>query len=129
VPVPGQPAPGTPPPGAPGSAAVDNYTARLVKYIPVEIVGAYLAIDNLARIQEPVNITLLWVTFAVLMVLTPLYLFKIEKVRKPNQLLLSTGSFVVWVLALPGPFVGLVDPIYSATALILYTVAIPVIEV
>ncbi|MCR9260917.1 MAG: hypothetical protein NXH95_14430 [Pseudomonadaceae bacterium] len=118
------------PEGAPQTEEVDKYANRLMKYIPAEIVGAYIAIDVLFRANESVGTLFHWIAFTVLALATPVYLFRIQKVRKKLQLGVSTVAFAVWVAALPGPF-GTLE-IYSAFAaavvLILYTTLAALIE-
>jgi hypothetical protein len=109
-------------------APVDSYTDRLLKYIPVEIVAAFLALDNLIRSASELPGYVHWLVFAVLVLATPLYLAKVEKVTSKKQLGISTVAFVVWVVALPGPFGGIVTPVLAAILLILYTLFIPIVE-
>jgi hypothetical protein len=102
----------------------DDYSDRLLKYIPSEVVGVFLAVDSLlktASVQVSKDI-LGWVVFIFLIILTPIYLHRVQKVKKYQQLAISTISFMVWVFTLGGPFMQFswYSPIYGAILLPLY---------
>lgn len=93
---------------------VDSFAARVVKYIPADVVAAWITVSSLmkpaatsAAAAEP-DYTFQWVIFVVFIVLTALWTWRTTKV--PNlpvaktQILLSTVSFIVWVLGLGGPW-------------------------
>lgn len=90
----------------------DDFLARLVKYIPTEIVGLYVAAAGFVP-QQANNLPdpLLWWVFAGCAVLTPIYLWVVTRDpaqgKGPLWIQIGLGSvaFVVWVFALPGPFV------------------------
>ncbi len=117
--------------------SADDYLSRVLKHIPSEIVMAYVAIDGILRTSYNPNIaserqtlqTLLWVTFGILTVLTPLWLLRVMCVRRPLQLFVSTLSVPVWLFALGGPFALLdwYEPAFGAIVLPLYTLIIPII--
>lgn len=108
----------------------DSYKTRLIKYIPSEVVAVYLALDALIRSGQPAGSLWLWLAFLVGLVGVPLYLWRLQKVRKIKQLLISTTAFVVWVLAIGGPFVAAswYDPMYGGVVLIAFTFFAPIIE-
>ena len=123
-------------PGA-GDAG-DGYAARVAKYVPSEIVAAYVAIlavldpatagagGGAARVHA-----LCLVAFVALLAATPLYLLALGRRSKRGapavQLVVSSLAFVVWAYALRGltcafpavPFDGQV----AFVALVLFTVA------
>lgn len=111
--------------------SVDTYFDKVIKYIPTDIVGAWVAVTGLisSGSDVPTNL-LLWIAFASGTVLTALWTLKQTSVegKKPakTQVLLSTGSFIVWVFALGGPFatLGFYRPLYGSLLLIFYTLAI-----
>lgn len=108
----------------------DEYTSRLLKFIPAEVVAVYLALDGVVKAAaSQLPHKTLWVVFLVLLIATPLYLWRVAKVTKKAQLVVSTVSFAVWVFTLGGPFAGLswYQPAYGAMLLPLYTFLIPVI--
>ena len=111
--------------------SVDTYFDKVIKYIPADIVGAWVAVTGLISSDAgaPQSL-LLWVTFLAGAVLTLLWTLKQTFVpkKKPaiTQALLSTGSFIVWVFALGGPFatLGFYRPLYGSLLLMFYTLAI-----
>jgi hypothetical protein len=116
----------------------DNYMSRVLKYIPSEIVVAYISMDGILRTCYNPNVwadrqmlsKLLWIISAILTVLTPLWLWRVMRVRRLSQLFISTISVPVWLFALGGPF-ALLDwyrPALGAIALPLYTLILPIIS-
>jgi len=110
----------------------DDYGARLLKYIPAEIVAVYLTLDRIANSatgQLPIEPTL-WTVFLILVIATPLFLWRVTNVRKGSQLAISTASFAVWVFAMGGPFYYLAwyRPIEGAITLPLYTFLVPIFK-
>src|SRR5258708_2269698 len=85
---------------------VDTFADRIVKYIPTEIVGAWIATKGIVGGAAGVEHqqTVLWVCFFAALILTVLYMLKSTAVPgKPpaiTQTAIATGAFVVWVLAL-----------------------------
>lgn len=116
----------------------DNYMSRVLKYIPSEIVMAYISIDGVLRTcynpglwaERQMLTKVLWIVAAILTVLTPLWLWRVMGVRRFSQLLVSTISVPVWLFALGGPF-SMLDwyrPALGAVALPLYTLILPIIS-
>ena len=108
----------------------DDYKERILKFIPAEVVTLYLLVYGLAKATEdeiPFEV-ISWVLFAVGIIGTILYLWRIGKVDW-LQILISTIAFVVWVFALGGPFLQLpwYNSIYGALLLPIYTFFIPII--
>ena len=118
--------------GAPNDVKPDDYAARLIKHIPAEVVAVYVFVEGVIRQASgpSPSSTLLWITFGVLTVLTPLYLWRVQKVTKWVQLLICTLSFALWVFSLGGPFstLGWYLPIYGAVALPLFAFMIAIAE-
>jgi len=116
----------------------DDYMSRVLKHIPSEIVMAYIAIDGVLRTSYNPNVRadrlmlekLLWITVGILTVITPLWLWRVMRVRRVSQLFVSTLSIVVWFFALGGPFAMLdwYKPALGAVALPLYTLIVPIIS-
>jgi hypothetical protein len=104
-----------------------TYQDKIVKLIPTEIVGAYMVLAGII----PAPYVKLWtlIISIVLLIFTPLYLWRVSGVANTAQLIVSTISFAVWVYSLGGPFAawGLYQPFISSVILVLWTVAIPVI--
>jgi hypothetical protein len=112
----------------------DDYVTKLLKYIPVEVIALYITLEALVRssggTQQP-ELQLYWFIFAFGIVVTPLYLWRIQKVHKVSQLSISTAAFLVWVFAMGGPHfneLGWYESIYGAMLLPIYTFLIPIIE-
>jgi hypothetical protein len=116
----------------------DDYMSRVLKNIPSEIVMAYIAIDGVLRTSYNPNVwtdretlrMLLWITLGTLTILTPLWLWRVMRVRRTSQLFISTLSVPVWLFALGGPF-SLLDwyePAFGAIVLPLYTLIVPIIS-
>src|SRR5258708_386586 len=91
---------------------VDTFFDRVAKYIPAEIVSAWVAVKGLIEAAATQSKqTVLWISFGVGVVLTALYMLKQTaapgKPAAVAQTAIATGAFVVWVLALGEPFASL----------------------
>jgi hypothetical protein len=122
----GSPAPAPPP---------DEYSDRLIKYIPGEIVSVYLFVNGVlvtagGQIPPKTMSWLRWLVFAFLFVLTPVYLSRVQDVKKKQQWAIVMISFVIWVFTLGGPFAQFswYHPVYGAVLLPLYTFLIAIVE-
>lgn len=117
-------------PSVPVSA--DTYSDRLFKYIPAELVAGYIfALGMIRKLTETGETRALqWGLFAIFLILTPLYLCRVQKVMKISQLIISTVSFAVWVFALGGPFslCSWYDPVYGAVLLPVFTLTVAIAE-
>ncbi len=112
-------------------AAVDGYQDRLMKYIPADVNGAWLALTGIVKSATAIpQSTVLWVLFMILLILTPIWTW--QQTSKPNQppartqIAIATGAFFVWVFALGEPFSSLsfYQPVYGSIGLILYTLVV-----
>ena len=117
------------------SAKLDGYFDKLLKYIPTEIVGAWIAITGLIKSASniPTN-TILWILLVIFTGLTALYILRqTSKPKKPpaiKQTIISTIAFIIWVFALGKPFdsLSLYSRVYGSSLLILYNLIIPLIN-
>ena len=113
-------------------AAADSYFDRLFKYIPAELVAGYIFVNGVVKqlTEQKEMILLQWTLFAVFCLLTPLYLWKVQKVTKISQLTISLLSFTVWVFALGGPFSTTLwyNPLYGYILLPVFTIVIAIWE-
>lgn len=117
-----------------GTGQIDGYFDKLIKYIPTEVVGVWIAITNVIKSASdiPTN-TILWIALAICTFGTACYILKQTIVpKKPlaiRQTIISTIAFVVWVFALGEPFNSLdfYRPAYGTLAMIFYTFLIPLI--
>ncbi|HEY6250120.1 MAG TPA: hypothetical protein VI685_09165 [Candidatus Angelobacter sp.] len=110
----------------------DQFTDRLLKYIPAEVVVVYAFVDGLIR-NAPSDVPrekLLWGVFFFLLAGTWVYLARVQKVSKKMQLAISTLAFAVWVFSLGGPFVSFswYKPFYGSVLLPLYTFGVSAIQ-
>ncbi|MDY6805072.1 MAG: hypothetical protein SXA11_14870 [Cyanobacteriota bacterium] len=119
----------------PEEGRVDGYFDKLIKYIPTEIVGAWIAITGLIKSSSDVPAeTILWVLFIVFIGLTVVYIGKqtAERNKPPAtmQIAISTGAFIVWVFALGEPFsyLAFYRSVYGSLVLVLYNLIIPLID-
>ncbi|NMC39184.1 MAG: hypothetical protein GYA41_12755 [Bacteroidales bacterium] len=110
----------------------DGYFDRLFKYIPAELVAGYIfvsgAVSGLTDQSE--SLLLKWILFAIFCILTPLYLWRVQKVTRMQQHMISLLSFAVWCFALGGPFAsfGWYDPVYGQVLLLVFTLIVAVWE-
>jgi putative Mn2+ efflux pump MntP len=121
---------------------LDGYFDKLMKYIPSEIIGAWIAIKGLIKSASgvPVN-NVLWILFIILTGLTAVYIFKqisvpeqtsskSEKSSITTQVIISTLAFIVWAFAIgdePFSSLPLYQPVYGSIILILFNLIVPLI--
>jgi len=111
----------------------DNYMAKLFKFIPAEIVVAFVTIDGIIRSITQISTWFYWIIFFLLLILTPLYIWRVttESNKPPAvmQIIISTIAFIIWVFTLGGPFhyLSWYQPIYGAVLLPIYTLIIPIV--
>ena len=112
-------------------AAPDGYFDKIVKYIPADIVAAWVAISALVKgaTDVPAN-TILWISFAVGLGLTAWWTWMQTNVpgQPPalKQISISTVAFGVWVFAIGAPFDSLdwYRALYASILLIGYTLVV-----
>jgi hypothetical protein len=113
-------------------ATKDGYFDRLFKYIPAELVAGYIfVLGVMKQITDAGELRILqWILFSVFCILTPLYLWRIQKVKKIQQHIISLLSFIVWIFALGGPFAlySWYNPVYGQILLPVFTLGIAVWE-
>ena len=111
------------------AAGEDKYTARLIKYIPAEVVALYITLKSILEASNQSGSTVLqWLIFIFCLGGTYVYLRRVAHVSKQTQLILSTLAFVVWAYSMKGPFGNLYDPLFGALLLPMFTFTIPLIE-
>jgi hypothetical protein len=86
----------------------DTYYTSLLKLIPSEVVATYIAVQ---AFLIDTNFTINFVITIVFLGVTPLWLYRFTNIREEGlndqeilQLLVSTGSMLIWIFALGGPF-------------------------
>ena len=118
-----------------GATTVDGYFDKVVKYIPADIVGAWVFASSAIKEASGVPVTAtLWIAFAVLLVITPLWTWRWTSLRGTpparTQIVISTVSFAVWVFALGGPFatLGFYRPLFGSLILVLFSLGAAIIN-
>ena len=109
----------------------DKYLDRVIKYIPSEIVGAWISLTGIiaGAAAGPTEVVL-WIVFAIGVILTPIYMWRqTTEPGKPvatTQIVISAISFIVWVFAIGGPFEGLTfyQPWLGSVVLIVFTLVV-----
>jgi hypothetical protein len=111
---------------------VDSYVDRLLKYVPAESVALYLTLQGIviSGAEGPSLNSWLWGILGIGLIGTPIYLWRIVKVGKIAQLLVSTAAFCVWVFALGGAFASLswYEPFIGSLVLVVFTFFVPLIN-
>jgi|SRR5882757_5247506 len=82
-----------------------TYMEQVVKYIPAEIIGGYVAINGfLASIPANMLYTALWINLGFCAIMTIFYFYKLAKPgdAKATQLIISFISFFIWAYTITG---------------------------
>lgn len=80
----------------------DSFRERLLKHIPSEIIGVYLAVNGMLSGNENTPSWIYWIIFGVLVILCPIWLRFGQNVLKWWQLMMSTIAFIIWSMTMPG---------------------------
>jgi hypothetical protein len=111
----------------------DNYLSRLLKYIPTEIVMVFVSVEGVLRSSFGNNPeylkTGLWILAGVLTFLTPIWLWRVMRVKSLRHLFLSTLSLPIWMFAIGGPFTffNWYTQSLGSVVLPIYTLVVPII--
>ena len=105
------------------------YQTKLLKLIPSEIIAAYLIIAGFIPAGYVHSKVLLTIITAVLLILVPLYLIRLQGVKGPFQIVFTSLSFLVWVYSIGGPFVfyGIHEAVIGSSILVIWTLLIPLV--
>lgn len=116
---------------------IDTYFDRIIKYVPAEIIGAWIATKGIilgfSETSDKPREIILWVAFFMGIILTALWIWRqTSEPGKPiakTQILLSVGAFIILVFSLGEPFTQFswYDPGYGSLSLIFYTLLIGVV--
>ena len=103
-----------------------DYKSKLLKLIPSEIVAAYMVIEAIIPDDRKYIGTL--VLSVVLLIMVPLYLKNVYKVKRAGQHIFVMIAFAVWIYSLGGPFKywNIWEAWIGSSLLILYTLTIPI---
>ncbi len=111
----------------------DSYLSRLLKYIPTEIVMVFVSVEGVLRssfADHPAYLEMgLWILAGTLTFLTPLWLWRVMRVKSFRHLFLSTISMVLWMFAIGGPFTFFdwYNQSLGSVVLPIYTLLVPII--
>lgn len=108
---------------------LDGYWDKVVKYIPADVVGAWLVASSIIKAANPrPGQVTLWVVFGVAVLICGMWNYKqVSRTGKQGaklQTVISVGAFCIWVYALGGPFpawVGFYKPLVGSLLLIAYS--------
>lgn len=112
----------------------DDYKMKVIKYIPTEIVTVYVTLEGIIRASSQAPNGVYWMVFIILLILTPIYMWRItnQADQKPawDQIIVAFFSFIIWAMALGGPFATLswYHPLYPALLLPIFTLIVPLIK-
>ena len=109
--------------------AADTYSDALLKLIPAEVIGVYLAMQAiLANAQDISSYTPL-VVFLFGVFATFFYLRYVLKVSNRMQIVLSVGAFCVWAYSTSSPDqLSFYNGTYAGLLLVAYTFVAPKIQ-
>lgn len=118
-----------------GSAQIDTYFDRVIKFIPADVVAAWTVASGLiASAGETVpKDALMWIAYGFGIVITALWTMRQTQVEglpaAKTQISVATFAFAIWVAALGGPFEALpfYERLYGSLLLIAYTLVVGLI--
>jgi hypothetical protein len=118
-----------------GPAQVDGYFDRVIKYIPSDVVGAWVAVTGIINSSNPngSSHTVMWIAFIVGLCLTALWTWRQTSAPgqpvAATQIGVSTVAFAVWVFALGGPFATIpgYQQYFGSLILIGYTLFVAIV--
>lgn len=92
--------------------------------------AAHLAVQGVVANSIDTRNLALEISAGVLFVLLPVYLRRLQGVRSVLKILLTMGSFGIWVYAVSSPVYTRwsLEPVWGSVALILWTTVIPAIH-
>lgn len=114
----------------------DDLATQILKYIPAEIVAAFIAIDSIFRsVTATPPMYVQWIVFIVLVIATPLYLWRVTYDENLNtakgQMVVGIIAFIVWVYTIGGPFTSFdwynAQSYWGSIGIAICTVAFPII--
>ena len=115
----------------------DSYFEKLLRYIPADIVAAYITIDGVLRSQTSNPHWLPWSVFGALFILIPFYVVFMKSTppgftsSRNFNVLASLFAYTIWVFALDGSFAQTFvwyKPVYGSILLVITTLVMPIAE-
>jgi hypothetical protein len=115
--------------GGLGAPPADDYSDRILKLIPAEVIGVYVSMVTVAKSDDGLPLLVPWLVFLFGLLATYFYSRVALKVTDNRQLFLTVGAFSVWALTIGAPFDQLSWYRLSYGAMILpaYTFVVPMI--
>ncbi|MDH3588898.1 MAG: hypothetical protein OEQ74_05805 [Gammaproteobacteria bacterium] len=89
---------------APSREEVDAYADKLLKLIPAEVIGVYLAMTSILQGAGNIHAPVPWLVFIFGIFATWFYLRFTLKVKETRQLVLTALAFCIWAFTIGGPF-------------------------
>ena len=115
--------------------SLDTYFDRVVKYVPADVVAAWLFVGTVIRSAiDGSSVGLEWAAFGFLLIFTPFWTLKQARVKGLPPAVVQSSiafvSFAVWVFALGEPFSGLdwYRPLYGSLALVAFTLLVALLN-
>jgi hypothetical protein len=100
----------------------DKFVDRMLKHIPSEIIGAYLAVSGmLSSLQGSLLTTMNWINFGLFLIATPFWLIYVSGVTTVWQNVLSLIAFVFWVMTLVGGPFSFVPPVIGSAGVLFFS--------
>ncbi|MEU4602110.1 hypothetical protein AB0F43_03930 [Kribbella sp. NPDC023972] len=130
-------APGVAPAGGPGAVKVptaDDYLTKLLKYVPIEVLGAYLFVEGLitANVEEGSDALQRWLfwTLVAAIILTAVYARTVLNIVRGSQIAMGAVGIAVYVFATGGWFAttSWYEDWFSGIALVLFAFFVAVIK-
>lgn len=114
------------------AAVLKEYGERVAKYVPAEIVAAYIAANGAATGANNAGL-LFTVIFAACIVCTPVYITRFATTTKEawTNGVLATLAFIVWAYATGGGLIAYLDwydPAAGSVILVVFTLVSGAIE-
>ncbi|WP_152535747.1 hypothetical protein [Bradyrhizobium sp. Ai1a-2] len=75
----------------------DDYVTRLMKLLPAEITGAYLAIRLVSSPESNSHDKWIALFAAIIFCIAPFFMYFVLKMRQTKQIIFLTLSYVVWI--------------------------------
>jgi len=107
------------------SENVKGYMERVTKYIPAEVVAAYITANGFASISSKPGL-LYYLVFGVCLILTPIYITRFTRTGKEawTNGIMSVFAFLAWAYAFGGglvAYLGWYDAPAASVVLVLFT--------
>jgi hypothetical protein len=128
------PAPAPPAPAASVPIPTeDGYLTRLLKYVPVEVLGAYLFMSTIIDSNVTGNLRAYWLggLLAAVLLLTIPYDYLVLSVVRPEQIAMSVVGLAVYVFSIGGWFATTTwyHQWYASIAVALFALLVGIIKV